>query len=214
MKKIEVSPIHLATPNPSMQDLSSLMDSLFRHSIDHSPWPAFPQEPTTSFTIAHIQDAILLKFYVTEPAPRITFYTANDPVYKDSCVEFFISWDAGRSYYNLESNAIGTFLLGYGPGRENRSPLSAGLIQTIGHYSSLPSSSQDEPGTGWSLTLKIPLEIFIHDSITTLTATAAKANFYKCGDDCAAPHYLAWNNITTPSPDFHQSRFFGDLLFL
>jgi hypothetical protein len=214
MKKIEVSPILPANPNPSMQDLSSLMDSLFRHSIDHSPWPDFPQEPATSFTIAHIKDAILLKFYVAEPDPRITFYTANDPVYKDSCVEFFISWDAGRTYYNLESNAIGTCLIGYGAGRENRSPLSTELIQTVGHYSSLPSSSQDEPSTGWSLTLKIPLEIFIHDSITTLPATGAKANFYKCGDDCAAPHYLAWNNIATPSPDFHQSRFFGDLLFL
>jgi len=214
MKKIEVSPIQPTSPNPSMQDLSSLMDSQFRHPIDHSPWPAFPQEPRTSFTIAHIKDAILLKFYVAEQEPRITFYTANDPVYKDSCVEFFISWDAGRSYYNLESNAIGTCLIGHGAGRENRSALSPELIRTIGHYSSLPSSSQDEPSSGWSLTLRIPLEIFIHDSITTLSATAAKANFYKCGDDCATQHYLAWNNIATPNPDFHQSRFFGELLFL
>jgi len=212
MKKIEVPHIRPANPSPSMQDLSFIMDSYFRHSIDHSPWPAFPQEPKTSFTIAHIEDAILLKFYVTEHDPRITFYTANDPVYKDSCVEFFISWDAGQNYYNLESNAIGTCLIGYGPGRENRTALSHGQIQSIGHYSSLPP--QDEPGTGWSLTLKIPLEIFIHDSITTLSATQAKANFYKCGDECTAPHYLAWNNITTPNPDFHQSRFFGDLLFL
>jgi hypothetical protein len=211
MKKIEVSPVLPASPGPSMQDLSTLMDTLFRHSIDHSPWAAFPQEPITSFTIAHIQNAILLKFYVAEQDPRITFYTANDPVYEDSCVEFFISWDAGRNYYNLESNAIGTCLVGYGPGRENRIHLPPELIQTIGHYSSLPS--RDEPGTGWSLALKIPLEIFIHDKITTLPVTKAKANFYKCGDDCAAPHYLAWNNIDTPKPDFHQSRFFGELLF-
>jgi hypothetical protein len=130
MKKIEVSHIHPANPNPSMQDLSFLMDSCFRHPVDHSPWPAFPPEPKTSFTIAHIKDAVLLKFYVAEHDPRITFYTANDPVYKDSCVEFFISWDAGETYYNLESNAIGTCLISYGPGRENRTALSPELIQT------------------------------------------------------------------------------------
>jgi Carbohydrate-binding family 9 len=40
-----------------------------------------------------------------------------------------------------------------------------------------------------------------------------KANFYKCGDKLAQPHFLAWNRIETPEPDFHQPAFFGDIEF-
>lgn len=198
-----------------MADWSLLMDSFARHPIDKSPWPGFSREPKTSFSIAYQENSIFLKFYVNERHPRITYHDANDPVYKDSCVEFFISFDQGRSYYNLECNAIGTCLMGYGLAHEKRSYQPATLIQAIGYYSSLQGlqvfSSEDE---SWSLTLKIPLEIFVHDSINALSGTSAKANFYKCGDECAAPHYLAWNTIITPGPDFHQPGFFGELLFL
>ena len=41
----------------------------------------------------------------------------------------------------------------------------------------------------------------------------AKGNFYKCGDMLSKPHFLSWNPIDTPSPDFHVPASFGLLTF-
>ena len=178
------------------------LDGLPRHALDQHPWPAFTSGPATHFSIAHMDTAILLKFYVDEDSPRITYHQSNDPVYKDSCVEFFISFDKGSSYYNMEWNAAGACLMAYGPSRNNRSFLPGTVIQNI------------VTNTGWPLSLQIPFDVFIHDNLDTLHGVHATANFYKCGDDCPEPHYLAWNNIQTPAPDYHQPRCFGELLFL
>ena len=40
-----------------------------------------------------------------------------------------------------------------------------------------------------------------------------KANFYKCGDKLQTPHFLSWNRIDLPSPNFHRPDFFGTLEF-
>lgn len=238
IKEIAVTPL-LPENTPKgiphgMEDWSHLMDALTRHPIDHSPWIGYTQEPKASFAIGYTKDAILLKFYVTERDPRVTFYETNDPVYQDSCVEFFITFDpAGicpTPYYNLEFNAIGTCLIGYGPGRAERSAVPAERIQTIGVHSSLRSSESQlgnsvnnapasgqtgrDGNTDWTLTLKIPLTVFMYDTIKALAGTRARANFYKCGDECIAPHYLTWNNILSPGPNFHQPGYFGELLFL
>ena len=41
---------------------------------------------------------------------------------------------------------------------------------------------------------------------------AVRGNFYKCGDKTAHPHFVSWNPVGTPSPDFHRPEFFGELL--
>jgi hypothetical protein len=211
-KKIEAP---LIETTDAAESWSHLMDKLTRHHIDNAPWPAFVDKSDASFSIGHITDAILIKFYVNDRQPRITYHAPNDPVYKDSCVEFFISFDEGASYYNMEFNAVGTCLMAHGQSRNDRTPVPASLIQTISHASSLQSSPNAyDQRVGWSLTLNIPLNVFVHNKISSLSGLSAKANFYKCGDDCPKPHYLAWNNILTPGPDFHQPGFFGDLHFL
>jgi hypothetical protein len=37
------------------------------------------------------------------------------------------------------------------------------------------------------------------------------ANFYKCGDETPEPHFLSWNPIDLPKPNFHVPQFFGQL---
>lgn len=178
------------------------LDSLPRHSLDQHPWPAYSAGPATQFSIAHTDTAILLKFFVDETNPQIVYHNTNDPVYKDSCVEFFISFNNGSTYYNMEWNADGVCLMAFGPSKSNRNFLPDTIIKKI---TAIP---------GWPLSLNIPLEVFIHDTPKNLSGTKATANFYKCGDDCPEPHYRAWNNILTPAPDYHQPRYFGELLFL
>jgi hypothetical protein len=111
----------------------------------------------------------------------------------------------------MEWNAVGTCLIAHGATRNNRDFLPPGLIRTIGIDMERLSPPANQ---GWSLTLHIPAAIFLHEKHASLSGIHATANFYKCGDDCLNPHYLAWNNIPTPFPDFHQPRFFGNLLFL
>ena len=36
-------------------------------------------------------------------------------------------------------------------------------------------------------------------------------NFYKCGDETPAEHYLSWHPITSAGPDFHRPECFGTL---
>jgi hypothetical protein len=178
------------------------IDDLPHHALDQHPWPAYSAGPATSFAIGHTDTSILLKFFVDEDSPRVTYRQPNDPVYKDSCVEFFISFDKGSSYYNMEWNAAGTCLMAYGATRNNRTLLPGTAIQKI------------LTTPGWPLSLQIPIEVFTHETLGYLSGISATANFYKCGDDCPEPHYRAWNNILTPAPDYHQPRYFGELLFL
>jgi len=139
----------------------------------------------------------------------------------------------------MEWNAAGVCLMMHGPSREDRTPLAPAQIRTIGFATAGPAGGSLGPAggslapvrgslalaggsaapaaaatTGWSLALTIPTSIFIHDKLPTLSGIHARANFYKCGDDCPEPHYLAWNDIGTPAPDFHQPRYFGELVFL
>ncbi|MBS1606277.1 MAG: hypothetical protein JST42_26700 [Bacteroidetes bacterium] len=203
-KRIYVPCLSLPQGPPSGEKWSLLLDGLPRHLLDICPWPEFPlARPVTHFAVAHNKSAIYLKFFVDEVDPRITFTEHNDPVYKDSCVEFFLSLDKGASYYNMEWNAAGVCLMMYGRSRQGRTAVSPALIR---------SSDLGVQASGWSLALYIPVSVFGCDS--GLSGMHATANFYKCGDECREPHYIVWNDIRTPAPDFHQPRYFGDLIFL
>ena len=59
--------------------------------------------------------------------------------------------------------------------------------------------------------LVIPAECYFHHQITDLSGMTIRANFYKCGDKLQQPHFLSWNPISTPRPNFHVPQFFGTL---
>jgi hypothetical protein len=66
-----------------------------------------------------------------------------------------------------------------------------------------------EPAINWTLTLAIPVQVFSFHHFNSFQGKKCKVNFYKCGDDLSQPHYLAWNNIESPKPNFHLPDFFG-----
>lgn len=102
--------------------------------ISIEPWPAYPEYhdlPIVSFKIAHGNDCVFIKYDVEEHQMLARYRRTNDPVHKDSCVEFFISFGDDKAYYNLEFNRLGTCFGGFGIPGETRAVLPAELLETI-----------------------------------------------------------------------------------
>ncbi|MDU5344496.1 MAG: carbohydrate-binding family 9-like protein, partial [Prevotella bivia] len=67
--------------------------------------------------------------------------------------------------------------------------------------------------TSWELALVVPVSSFFNHKITELSGLTMKANFYKCGDKTDQPHFLSWQKVDLPKPDFHRPEFFGTIIF-
>ena len=87
------------------------------------------------------------------------------------------------------------------------------LIKSIGFRSSLKPAVNKDSNIGWELTLSIPNNAFQYHQFKTLKGQNCRGNFYKCGDDLPQPHFVVWNNIETPEPDYHRPEFFGSIAF-
>lgn len=183
--------------------------------IETINWKEFPYKPEVKFKIAYCQDQILLKYYVNEEIIRAKETRVNGDVYKDSCVEFFISTNGNKAYYNFEFNCIGTPHCGYGVARSVRALTDPKILKLIKVRSSLGDQPFEEKTGGhqWEMMIIIPKECLTHDQDIVLKGLKARANFYKCGDETSKPHYVTWNPIGTETPDYHQPEYFGELTF-
>jgi hypothetical protein len=184
------------------------------HSINQINWKKFPLQPKVQFRIAHVNNQIWLKFYVTEKHILAHETRTNGNVYKDSCVEFFIS-TGDKNYYNFEFNCIGTTHLAHGPGRNNRKFVPKETVEKIEISSTLGKQPFEEK-TGnfeWEMMIRIPLECFTYSKLKSFDGLKATGNFYKCGNETLEPHFITWNPVKTEKPDFHRPEFFGLLVF-
>lgn len=211
MKRLTIS--RLADLNCKASAVSEAFNekSIPYHLISTVNWADFSYCPEVKFRIAHNGNAVFLNFKVDENDIKAVADADNGKVWEDSCVEFFVSFD-GEAYYNIECNCIGKILLGYGaPGKRNH--LSPEEIAKIDRWSSLG----DKPVSGktgkWEVSYIIPKEVFAASNIKSFNGLKARANFYKCGDKLATPHYISWNPIDNIKPNFHLPKFFGELEF-
>lgn len=199
----------------SDKEICKALEKCDKNAVECINWPEYAYKPAVTFQIAHNGNTIFLKYNVSECNLKALRTHDSEEVWKDSCVEFFLSPD-NEGYYNLETNCIGTVLLCYGKSRSNREPASLTLIKEIGRYPSLGR----KPITGitnqinWQLILKIPAKVFFKHKITDLSNLTMSMNVYKCGDELATPHYLTWKPVKTDHPDFHQPEYFGNAEFL
>ncbi len=201
--------------NVSISAVSQILDGQEKHQIAIAPWPEFPEKPTVLFSIAHDGRHLFIKYDVTETEVLARYRHTNDPVYKDSCVEFFINFDDGRYYYNIEFNRLGTCLGSYGTQRENRTALPVELLKKIKHERTLRQVEiNNGPAINWTLTVSVPIDVFCFHNFSSIQYQNCRMNFYKCGDDLSHPHYLVWNNIEWFEPNFHLPEFFGKAEFL
>jgi hypothetical protein len=195
----------------SVEDISKVLDGHERRQIKYAPWSEGGDLPKASFALAYGNEDIYLKYYVTEHTLKAEYSKFNDPVFKDSCVEFFIAFNGDEKYYNLEFNCTGTSRVQYGQHKTGRTFLPASLLKTIKHQTRVKTSA--EGNIDWELTLCIPKKVFKYHPALLLEESKARVNFYKCGDGLPQPHFLCWNKIEAQKPEFHLSRFFKEIIF-
>jgi hypothetical protein len=182
--------------------------------VDHYLWLDNAYRPRVEVRLWWSRKSLYVRFRVAEKRARGRYTKFQDPVYKDSCVEFFVDMfpEKGRGYLNFEMNANGTLLAQFGPDRDHRKPLWPEDVANM----SIVSGEENWPevGDNWHVEYSVPFELFRKFyGEDVRPGHRAAANFYKCGDDTPMPHYGAWSPVETPTPDFHRPEFFGELLF-
>ena len=186
------------------------------NKVDWLEWKEFPFKPQVSFRIAHADSLIFLKYYVKEKHILAKQSKPNTAVHKDSCVEFFVDPMQDGNYYNFEFNCIGVTHLAYGPSRRERTFIPAEIIKNqIMTWSTLGDEPFEEKSDNfeWEMVIVIPSSLFTYNEGLSFSKLTSKANFYKCGDDTTELHYLSWNPVKSPNPDFHRPEHFGILNF-
>lgn len=217
MKTAEIKKTKLKSAYPDLEEISAELDSIKDcFLIDTINWADFSYKPQVKLSIAYSDNELFLKYYISEKWFKAEKTESNQNVFEDSCVEFFVSPEEDGIYYNLEMNGIGTCLLGTGTGRSDRIRANPEIIKKIRRLSSVGKKpmKEKEGKFSWTITVAIPFKVFFHHNVKELTGKSFRANFYKCGDKLAMPHYVTWSRIGTLKPDFHQPAWFGLLNFM
>lgn len=212
MAILEVSKRTIDTQDFDYAGLKQQLHGLPWQPMEQVNWPeSYPHKPAVAFQIAYTADAVVLHFAVAEDFVKAQYVRPNEPVFEDSCVEFFISFDGKKTYYNLEFNVLGTGLIGYGPAdKKQRNRLTAEQIERV---STATSVVQVDGKKKWNIILLVPLAVFQLEG-SDLSGRRAHANFYKCGDKLPVPHFISWQPIAFPTPNFHKPEFFGEIQFV
>ena len=176
-----------------------------RAALAHTGWLP-PSQVAARFQACHDGEHLYLRLEAEESPIRATLTNPLDQVCRDSCLEFFLAPDAGERYFNFEFNPLGTLNLGFGARRPTR---VRQIPKDTAQFQIRPFTA---PGV-WGVSFAVPVSFLrLYVPEFRLSGEAA-ANFYKCGDDTAAPHYLAWSPLTGAEPDFHRRQDFGRLIF-
>jgi hypothetical protein len=217
MKTLDVRYLTFSDNYPDLGLVSSELDKIGPGElIDSVNWKEFTYKPDVRFNIGYTHRELLLKYYVREECVKAEMTTPDQAVWEDSCVEFFVSPEDDGIYYNIETNPIGTCLMGAGTTRTDRSRQDISVIKKIRITGSMGSNPFKEK-TGnifWTITLAIPFQILGFMKQDSMKNKTFRANFYKCGDKLSTRHYLSWNKIETIKPDFHQPLYFGLIRFI
>jgi hypothetical protein len=217
--------IHPANPRPGLQDRWE--GAAWRHvpalPIAHFRPESSSHRPFTQVRLLADDQRIYGLFRVEDRFVHCVHTGFQSPVYKDSCVEFFVQPCPEKGYFNFEFNCGGAILASYitdatrtADGFEAFERLSPEDGARIAVWASLPAvvSPEITGKTTWFLAFQIPLDLLsqyvgpLHPGEDALW----RANFYKCGDETSHPHWAAWHPVD--ALNFHLPHCFGQLMFV
>lgn len=168
-----------------------------------------PYRPPTYFKIGVVGDNLVAELKCYEDSPRAVCVNRDDPVYTDSCLEFFVAPIDGRDeYINVEMNSKAAFLCEFGKGKYDRR-----FVNTLTDKSPIVEAFNGEDGNGpfWGVRATLTKDFICSlYKIDDFCYANVKANFYKCGDACEIPHYIAFSPVTTLPPGFHNPECFAN----
>ena len=170
-----------------------------------------PYRPEVFCKIGVVGDSLTASLKCYESEPRAMYTKRDEPMYLDSCLELFVApvKDDCR-YVNVECNSRGAFLSEFGDGKYNRA-----LVASVTEYSPKVNAfkGSDQKGEYWGVTISLSRD-FICDlykiNPQDVDFSSVRANFYKCGDNCVVPHYVAFSPVTLLPPGFHNPECFAE----
>ncbi|MDR1667467.1 MAG: hypothetical protein LBS03_07245 [Bacteroidales bacterium] len=209
-KKLTIKKV-ATSAGASWNEINKALETSEWNLVNVVNWKEYAYRPWVQFKLAYSATEFLLQYRVREKYIRAVAGRDNGEVWKDSCVEYFVSPADDGVYYNFEFNCAGMCLMSVGTGRHGREWAPLDLLAEIRRFPSLGSAPfQERAGeTEWELWVAIPYKAFFKHKDVFPAAKCVKANFFKCGDDLSEPHFLSWNPIETEKPDFHRPEFFG-----
>lgn len=188
-------------------------------AIDICPWNDAESEEPTAVRSLYDEEALYLQYHVTDRAIFAGADSLNGPVWEDSCVEFFASPDPERRphYVNFEANCVGTFLLGFGPHRDERKRITHDEAESVRVRTSVggPTKVTSSDDESWWLAAAIPFEAlstFTGVSLQPRSGTVWRGNFFRLGGR-SQRLFATWNPVDAPEPDFHRPTDFGRVVF-
>lgn len=178
--------------------------------------------PRTRFKLLYSDSGISGIFLVNDRYVKCSHRGFSVPVYKDSCVEFFVKPASKKGYFNFEFNCGGSILCSYitdhkrtPDGFKESVPLSQEDLQLVRIFHSLPEIIDEEikESVEWVLEFFIPFSLIEKycGFLGALPGNVWMANFQKCGDETSHPHWISWKPL--PELNFHLPECFGELKF-
>lgn len=186
-------------------------------NIHNCLWDKTGYAPVSMGQICYTEKGLFIKLTSFETEITGRYENLNEPVYTDSCLEFFLnpSPETDKRYMNFETNCLGTLLLGIGENGKERTEVdvdfrkmfkmaSSVMKDTIGAYT----------GNHWWVSYHIPFDFLenIFGSLSIMPGKKIAANMFKCGDETKFEHYMSWNKVEGDTPNFHQSQYFGEMI--
>lgn len=146
---------------------------------------------------------------------RAVFENRDEPVYRDSCLEFFMCpfENSAVPYINFEMNSKGVILSEYGAGRGKERTRLISLSEEAPEVSVFTVNENGETAWGVSLFVSEKLMSDITKTDFKIKPMTLRGNFYKCGDDTPIPHFGAFSPVGPVENGFHNPEMFGELVF-
>lgn len=178
--------------------------------------------PKTKIKLLYSTEGIHGIFRVEDNYVRCAHKDYMSPVYKDSCVEFFVKPKADAGYFNFEFNCGGALLASYITNPERTpegfrefTPLPKEDGSKVRVHHSMPEIIEPEiqEQTVWIIEFFIPFELLekYAGKLGEIKGQKWRANFYKCADGTSHPHWASWSPVD--QLNFHMPGCFGTIVF-